>query len=116
MYCSTRTLEKQLTPTTLGEMEAGDVFIKGGNPGHAMMVVDIACGAEGQEVFLLAQSYMPAQDIHIVNNPADPAISPWYRADKAKTLLETPEWTFTINQLRAWPIEFPGPAGTLRTN
>jgi hypothetical protein len=102
-YCSTRTLEKQLVPKSIGSINPGDVLIKGGAPGHAMTVIDVAQDAQGRRIFLLAQSYMPAQDIHIVNNPADPAISPWFRADGAETLLETPEWTFTTNQLRMWP-------------
>ena len=109
-YCSTRTLEKQLTPKSLREIAAGDVLIKGGAPGHAMIVVDVAEDAQGRRVYLLAQSYMPAQDIHLVRNPTEPAISPWYRADlgqrtgeTAQMTIETPEWTFTTNQLRTWP-------------
>ncbi len=79
------------------------MFIKGGSPGHAMLVVDAAEDAQGHRIFLLAQSYMPAQDIHLVKNPTDPALRPWYRADPTQTELETPELTFKINQLRTWP-------------
>jgi hypothetical protein len=104
MYCSTRTLDKQMRSKSIEKIEAGDVFLKGANPGHAMIVVDMACNAKGEAMFLLAQSYMPAQDIHIVNNPMEPAISPWFRADKARVLFETPEWTFTTNQLRSWDV------------
>ena len=102
-YCGTRTLEKQLTPISLNQLYPGDVFIKGGSPGHAMLVVDAAEDTQGHRIFLLAQSYMPAQDIHLVKNPTDPALSPWFRADPAQTELETPEWTFKTNQLRTWP-------------
>ncbi len=102
-YCGTRSLEKQLVSIPLGQLTPGDVFIKGGSPGHAMLVVDAAEDEHGHRIYLLAQSYMPAQDIHIVNDPTDPALSPWYRADPAGTVLETPEYTFTINQLRTWP-------------
>ena len=102
-WCSTRTLEKQLIPKNLREIMPGDVLIKGGAPGHAMTVMDVAEDAEGRRLYLLAQSYMPAQDIHLVRNPAEPAISPWYRADPGQSTIETPEWIFTINQLRTWP-------------
>ena len=102
-YCGTRSLEKQLTPISLTRLSPGDVFIKGGSPGHAMLVVDAAEDAQGHRIYLLAQSYMPAQDIHIVKNPGDPALTPWYRADPTQTVLETPEWVFTTNQLRDWP-------------
>jgi hypothetical protein len=103
-YCGTRSLERQLIPVTpFGSMQAGDVLVKGGAPGHAMLVMDMAEDAGGRRIYLLAQSYMPAQDIHIVRNPSDAALSPWYREEEAKTLIETPEWTFTTNQLRTWP-------------
>ena len=103
-YCSTRTLEKQLLPVTnYRTISAGEVLIKGGSPGHAMLVADIAEDAKGRRIYLLAQSYMPAQDIHIVNNPSDAAISPWYESNVPDTYIQTPEWTFRINELRCWP-------------
>jgi hypothetical protein len=102
-YCGTRSLEKQLVPMALDRLAPGDVFIRGGSPGHAMLVVDAAEDNRGNRIYLLAQSYMPAQDIHIVNNPTDRSLSPWYRADTAQPLVETPEYTFTIKQLRTWP-------------
>ena len=47
-------------------LQPGDVFIKGGSPGHAVIVVDVAIYPQtGKTVFLLAQSYMLAQQIHI---------------------------------------------------
>ncbi len=102
-YCGTRSLEQQLVPADYSHIAAGDVLIKGGSPGHAMLVVDAAEDSAGHRIFLLAQSYMPAQDIHIVINPGDGRPSPWYRDDPSESLVETPEWTFTTNQLRTWP-------------
>ncbi len=58
--------------------------------------------AKGHRIFLLAQSYMPAQDIHIVKNPLAATLSPWFRAETAEENLSTPEWIFKINELRAW--------------
>jgi hypothetical protein len=49
----------------------------------------------------LAQSYMPAQEIHIVKNPTDRNLSPWYKADSSEIII-TPEWKFYKNQLRKW--------------
>lgn len=107
-YCGTQSLEKQLLPVpSFPGIFAGDVLIKGGSPGHAMLVADIAEDNRGHRLYLLAQSYMPAQDIHIVNNPADPALSPWYRAESPDSLIITPEWTFKTNQLRTWPSQTP---------
>ncbi|WP_114783735.1 DUF4846 domain-containing protein [Botryobacter ruber] len=99
-YAGTLSLEKELKPVQVTALQAGDVFIKGGSPGHAVVVVDAAVNpATGEKLFLLAQSYMPAQEIHILRNPMDPDKSPWYSTRFGKQLF-TPEWTFNQNQLR----------------
>ncbi len=103
--CGTASLEKQLLPITDFEsVTAGDVLIRGGHPGHAMQVMDIAVNKEGKKAYLLAQSYMPAQDIHVVINPASTQLSPWYEVDSSPRI-ETPEWDFLKSQLRKWPTE-----------
>lgn len=103
-YCGTLSLEKQLVPmASFGDMQPGDVLIRGGSPGHAMLVVDMAVDSMGHKIYMLAQSYMPAQDIHIVKNPDDETLSPWYRLDKDESIIVTPEWTFYPQQLRTWP-------------
>ncbi|MBK7945997.1 MAG: hypothetical protein IPJ85_12150 [Flavobacteriales bacterium] len=50
--------------------------------------------------FLLAQSYMPAQDMHIVRNP-DSREGAWYVLEG--DALRTPEWTFTWGDRKRWP-------------
>lgn len=101
-WCGSASLEKQLRRVaSLKEIQAGDVLIKGGFPGHAMMVVDVAVNKHGKKVYMLAQSYMPAQDIHIVKNPRNDDLSPWYEAGDDATI-DTPEWTFEAGQLRRW--------------
>ncbi len=81
-------------------IEPGDVLIKGGFPGHAMIVMDVAIDEKGERWFMLAQSYMPAQDIHVVKN-LDTNNSPWYKGDELQAI-NTSEWTFTPSQLRKW--------------
>jgi hypothetical protein len=94
--------------TDIRAIEPGNVFIKGGSPGHAVIVADVAVNtATGDKLFLLAQSYMPAQDIHLLVNPGYPnAAAPWYSADIDKYLY-TPEWTFTKDQLKKFPEPLP---------
>jgi Domain of unknown function (4846) len=100
--CGSASLEKQLNPVAdINEINPGDVFIKGGFPGHAMLVVDMAINDKGKKFFMLAQSYMPAQDIHIVKNPMNKEGSPWYEVNDANEII-TPEWIFYKNQLRQW--------------
>ena len=103
IYAGTASLEKELKPVRIEDMAIGDVFIKGGFPGHAVLVIDQARHPKsGETRFLLAQSYMPAQDIHILGNPASSDGSPWYAPDFGEHLA-TPEWTFARNALRRWP-------------
>jgi hypothetical protein len=101
-YCSTRTLAKQLVPAAYSTIEPGDVLIRSGSPGHAMLVMDLAEDEQGRRIYMLAQSYMPAQDIHIVKNPGDD-FSPWYQADSTIGVVVTPEYMFKTNELRKWP-------------
>lgn len=99
-YAGTLSLAKELTQRPVDEMEIGDVWIKGGSPGHAVMVVDMASDETGKKLFLLAQSYMPAQEMHILLNPNNEEFSPWYELPTEQ--LATPEWTFELDQLRSW--------------
>ncbi len=101
IYAGTASLAKELKPKLISEIIAGDVFIKGGFPGHAVIVVDVAKSPCGKKVFLLAQSYMPAQSIHILQNWEDPTLSPWF-SEKLADQLITPEWTFEQNMLKTF--------------
>jgi hypothetical protein len=102
VHCGTASLEKQLANKSgLRQVEGGDVLIKGGSPGHAMLVMDVAQNAAGKRIFLLAQGYMPAQDIHVVRNPNESALSPWYDA-WIQEQVNTPEWTFYRPCLKTW--------------
>lgn len=98
-YAGTLSLSGEMKKVPLEEMVIGDVFLKGGNPGHCAIVIDMAENkATGEKLFLLAQSYMPAQDIHILKNPRNQEWSPWYVLEFGD-ILTTPEWEFRNNQL-----------------
>jgi len=99
-YASTLSLNKLLNQKSVKNLEIGDVFIKGGSPGHAVIVVDKCVNSEGEVRFLLAQSYMPAQEIQILVNPID-TNSPWYDVNFGEILM-TAEYTFTKNQLKSF--------------
>ncbi len=103
-YAGTYSLDRELKSVPGGTMpEIGDVIIKGGFPGHAVLVADMAENkATGERRFLLLQSYMPAQDIHVLKNPAERDGSPWYAAPISWPLV-TPEWTFPEGSLKRWP-------------
>ena len=100
-YAGTLSFSKELAQKPLDSLEIGDIFIQGGSPGHAILVVDVAIHPQtGDKAFLLAQSYMPAQEIHILKNPMNQRISPWYKVSETGNQLETPEWTFSSGDLK----------------
>ncbi|MDX2266115.1 MAG: DUF4846 domain-containing protein [Hyphomicrobiales bacterium] len=97
-FAGTYSLEREMKRVGLADIAVGDVFIQGGFPGHAVMVVDLAVNDRGEKRFLLMQSYMPAQDMHVLENPRGGA-SAWY-APPGGAELVTPEWIFRTTDLR----------------
>ncbi|MBL8001131.1 MAG: DUF4846 domain-containing protein [Flavobacteriales bacterium] len=100
-YAGTLSLSKELKPAHALPLEPGDVFIHGGSPGHAMLVLDVARGPDGRTFFLLAQSYMPAQEVHVVRNLRRPALGAWFELNDGDELV-TPEWTFSWSERKRW--------------
>lgn len=84
---------------SLHELQVGDVFLKGGSPGHVVMVVDICENESGEKAFLLGQGYMPAQEFHVINNPAH-RDDPWYYEDEVNYPFQTAEYTFPEGGLK----------------
>ena len=102
-YAGTYSLDRELKKAPTANIAIGDVFIKGGFPGHAVLVADMVQNrSTGEKRFLLLQSYMPAQEIHVLKNPAASDGSPWYSAAVAWPLA-TPEWSFPEGSLKRWP-------------
>ena len=99
--CGTASLSKQTHQVKMEDIQPGDVLLRGGFPGHAAIVVDVAENDAGNKIYLLAQSYMPAQDIHILKNPVDTECNPWYRVTNDEWI-ETPEYIFKQNELKRW--------------
>lgn len=101
-YANTASLHDELPEVkTTKAVKIGDTFIQKGSPiGHAVIVVDLAINKEGKKIVLLAQSYMPAQEIQLLNNWNNPQLSPWYDIDD--DVIKTPEWTFYAKNLKTW--------------
>lgn len=99
-YAGTLSLSKEMKTKEIDAMKIGDVFILGGSPGHAIIIVDMAVNSETNEkVFMLAQSYMPAQELQILQNPLIEGDNPWYSIS-SDGILNTPEWTFNNSDLK----------------
>ena len=85
-------LQAELRPISSHRIQPGDVLIQGGYPGHAVLVLDVAEGAGGEQFLMLGQSYMPAQQFHVLKNMGSASLSPWYPAADLEAGLATPEW------------------------
>lgn len=100
--CGSASLSKQLKPVgNFFNIKPGDVIIRGGFPGHAVIVMDVAVNVYGERIYLLAQSYMPAQDMHVLKNPVNINLSPWYQVNEDPDI-KTPEYSFIKNELKRW--------------
>lgn len=98
-YAGTLSLSKEMMSIPLEELQPGDVFMYGQTPGHCVIVLDMAeDNTAGEKCFILAQGYMPAQDMHILKNPANEDGNPWYTINFGEKL-NTPEWEFSKEQL-----------------
>lgn len=98
-YAGTLSMDAEAEPVSLEDLHVGDVFLKGGSPGHVVLVVDLCENAQGERAFLLAQGYMPAQEFHVLKNPLHED-DPWYYMDEVCFPLKTPEYTFEEGSLR----------------
>jgi hypothetical protein len=95
------TLLDDVQRSSLEHIQPGDMFIQVARPGHVVIVVDVAENkATGDRVFLLAQSYKPAQSPQILLNPDDASLSPWYSVSAIDDKLTTPEFIFHKRDLR----------------
>jgi len=96
-YAGSLSLQRELKPVAdIVAVQPGDVLIQGGSPGHAIIVLDVARDANNQPTVLLAQSFMPAQSIHVLRNPQGGV---WF-ALKAGQPIVTPDWRFNPSDLR----------------
>ena len=98
-YSGTLSMEAESKKIKLDKLRTGDIFIKGGSPGHVVMVADVCKNQDGKKAFLLAQGYMPAQQFHVLKNPAHED-DPWYYEDEVRYPFVTPEYTFGKGSLK----------------
>tara|TARA_R110002012_G_scaffold85883_3_gene213940 strand:- start:14402 stop:15172 length:771 start_codon:yes stop_codon:yes gene_type:complete len=96
-YAGTWSLEAFDTVSVdIKNIKPGDVFVVGGFPGHAVSVVDVVVNKNGDKKFMLSQSYMPAQEQHILINPINDSV--WF--EYTGNTIKTPDMWFRINSLK----------------
>jgi hypothetical protein len=82
----------------LDDARAGDFFVHGGSPGHAVLILDAATDARGNRAVLLGQGFMPAQSFHVIQGP----LEGWFPLVDG---IATPSWgePFGAETLRRLP-------------
>lgn len=98
-YSGTLSMKEESKKIKLSDIQTGDIFLKAGSPGHVVLVVDVCEKADGKKAFLLGQGFMPAQEFHLLVNPAHKD-DPWYYEEEVSYPLETPEYSFGKGSLR----------------
>jgi hypothetical protein len=86
-WANTVSLEKQARRVDAAEIRPGDFFILPGNPGHTVIVLDLARQGD-RKLALLGQSFMPAQSFQVLR-PAAGAV--WFELDPGRDVT-TPFW------------------------
>lgn len=94
MYSGTLSLYNELKSIDDANLQVGDMLIKGGSPGHIVMICDAVVNDQGNKLFLLFQGNTPAQSVHLVKNLEADTISPWYEL-KTDAVIPVSNYTFS---------------------
>ncbi|MFB1002615.1 MAG: DUF4846 domain-containing protein [Bacteroidia bacterium] len=98
-YANTGSMCDELSARAISDMQIGDVFVQKGRPyGHAVIVVNMASDSLGNKKYMLAQSYMPAQETQVLIDPLSEDKTPWFTLEDDEII--TPQWTFQATDLK----------------
>ena len=92
-YAGTLSLARDAAkPAVTEPIEAGDFYVEGGSPGHAVIVLDVVENAAGERLALMGQGFMPAEDIHVLrSSKAKDGV--WFSLpSQSGEWLDTPSW------------------------
>lgn len=102
-YAGTISLNREsISVTQNSQIKSGDFLMKPGSPGHSVIIVGVAKNYAGKKLYLLAESYMPAQDIHILVNREKPKLSPWYELDVNAPKTVTAKYIFKPTSVKRY--------------
>ena len=90
MYAGVNSVMKESKVLDIADVRPGDALAA---VGHLIIILDVVENAEGKKKLLLAQSYIPAQQIEVLKNPY--SHNPWYDAESVqKCPFITPGWEY----------------------
>ena len=102
-YAGTISLTKETKPVSkTSDLKTGDILITPGSPGHIVFIAGVSEDKNGKKLFLLAQGFTPAQSIHVMKNPFNKEISPWYDLDVNATETKTARYLFNPTNFRSF--------------
>lgn len=102
-YAGTISLNKETKPVAkTSDLKTGDILITPGSPGHIVFISGVCQNKKGEKLFLLSEGFTPAQSIHMLLNPFDQNISPWYRLDVNATETKTARYFFKPTNFRSF--------------
>ena len=100
-YAGTISLDRESVPILQNnKIKPGDFLITPGSPGHSVFIVGVAKNNAGKRLYLLAESFMPAQDVHLLRNTANSSISPWYELDVKSAQTATAKYIFKPTSIK----------------
>ncbi|MBK1897959.1 DUF4846 domain-containing protein [Chryseobacterium paridis] len=102
-YAGTISLHKETQAVTKNtDLKTGDILITPGSPGHVVFISGSCINREGKKLFLLAEGFTPAQSIHLLSNPFDKDLSPWYDLDVNASEIKTARYYFKPANFRSF--------------
>jgi hypothetical protein len=87
-WLNTGSLARDTHPVSPEALRPGDFFVLPGNPGHAVLVLDLARCRDGRTLGLLGQGFLPAQNAHVLRPSRQQT---WFVLDPPRPI-ETPFW------------------------
>ncbi|WP_353151179.1 DUF4846 domain-containing protein [Chryseobacterium sp.] len=102
-YAGTISLNQETKPVPENsDLKAGDILITPGSPGHVVFISGACKNKEGKKLFLLSEGFTPAQSIHLIANPFNKNISPWYDLDIRSPETKTARYIFKPANFRSF--------------
>ena len=88
-YSNSYSLKKGCREVRSDELRPGDMLVQNrtGGIGHASMIVDVCVNNDGEKLYLVGYSYMPAQEFHIERAGGGNGVAGWFTLEGAKNHL-----------------------------
>ncbi|PKF74478.1 DUF4846 domain-containing protein [Chryseobacterium sp. PMSZPI] len=102
-YAGTISLNKETKPITKSpDLKTGDILITPGSPGHVVFIAGVCKNRDGKRLFLLGEGFTPAQSVHLLSNPYNKSISPWYDLNINAQETKTARYIFKPTNFRSF--------------